>query len=268
MQIKSSIKQVLPSLILLGSLLTGTVACKKDKNDSPSPPAPGAKIQEYKNGEDFVRFEYNPDGTVKKATLKNDLNTNGNIIDYNIAYNAEKKIASVITTAGEKIIPEYQNGVLIRAHVFDGDEKTGYTNYLYENNLLTRATLYWGSGTEFEPFFEFNFEYNNAGNVTKTILMMATNVLGQMTRVGHIEYQYDEKTNPLYVHKELLAFLCQAVSSNNIKQEDHYDADLELEDRYIYTYTYKANGLPEHAEVKIGLPGQPPVISGIDFIYR
>jgi hypothetical protein len=264
-----TMKRTLSFLILFSSLLTGIVSCKKEHNNGQDTPAPAASIiQEYKNGDEFVRFEYNPDGSVKKATVSSELNTNGNIVDYNISYNAAKKISAIQTSAGEQIVPVYENGKLIRSDIFEGTERTGYTTYSFENDLLKRTTLYWGSGTDFEPFFELLFEHDNAGNTIKTIAMIATEQIGHLERLGHVETKYDSKTNPLYAQKELMTLLLQSASKNNVIQEDQFDANLLLEDRYIYTYTYKANGLPNHGEVKIGLPGQPPTISAVDFIYK
>lgn len=268
------IKQTLSTLLVVTFLAGSITSCKKDKNDDPGTnPGPGpdpgvtAVLKEYKNGDDFVKFEFNADGTVKKATL-NDETTNGSTIDYNITYNAQKKITELNSTAGEKIVPVYENGALSRADVFEGTERTGFTNYTYENNQLKRATIYWGQGTDFAAFLEFQFEYNAAGNLSKTITLMATDQLGTLNRVGHIDYQYDNKTNPLLAFKDLFLLFWQAPSKNNVIQEDHFDENLQPEDRFVYTYTYKSNGLPDHAEVKEGLPGGPVTTSQVNFTYK
>lgn len=263
-------KQTLSALVVFTSLLAGISSCKKDKDNvsNPDPVTAAGKLQEYKNGEDFIRFEYNADGSVKKATLKSETNTNDEIIDYNITYSADKKIASLETSAGEKIVPVYANGVLSRADVFEGTERTGFTNYVYENSQLAKATIYWGSGNDFQPFLEFDFTYNAAGNLSRTVVLMATQVLGTLTRVSHMDYQYDNKNNPLLAYKDLFALLWQAPYKNNIVQEDQFDETQQLEDRYTYTYTYKSNGLPQHAEVKNGLPGGPLTTTQVDYIYK
>jgi hypothetical protein len=267
MRIKTTLRQLIPAIILLGGVVTGTVSCQKDKKENPSPATGSGDLKEYKNGEDFIRFTYNADGSVKKATVKNDLVTDGNTLDYNVSYNAQKKISSVQTSAGERIEPVYENGVMVRADIFEGTERTGYTNYQYGNGKLITATLYWGSGNDFNPFFEFIFSYDNNGNLSRTVAMMATQVLGQLTRIGHIDFQYDNKSNPLFAHNDLLALFWQTASKNNIVQEDHFDLNLVQEDKYVYTYTYKANGKPEHASVKQGLPGQPQTTSEIEYVY-
>lgn len=262
-----TITRPIPVIVLLGSILTFPASCKKDKTENTPPPVSvTTKIKEYKNGEDFIKFEYNADGTVKRATVSNDVITDGNTITYQVSYNAQKKITQLQSSAGEKIVPVYENGIMTRADVFEGAVKTGYTNYHYESQQLTKATLYWGADDDFIPFFEFNFEYSN-GNPVKTVLMMATAVPGQLVRAGHVDLQYDDKPNPLFGYNDLLALFWQTSGKNNIKQEDHFDANLIAEDRYVYTYTYSANGLPQHADVKIGLPGQPQTDSEVEYIY-
>src|SRR5690349_24933310 len=98
---QTRIKQTLSALLVFTFLAGSIASCKKDKDDKPNPnpgPNPGpvtAVLQEYRNGDEFIKFEFNGDGTVKKATLKSDVNTNGNTIDYNITYNAQKKISEL-----------------------------------------------------------------------------------------------------------------------------------------------------------------------------
>jgi hypothetical protein len=257
------------SILVLSSSILFLASCQKDHDNNDHRPVPAiTAISEFKNGDEFIRFEYNTDGTVKKATVSNALSTNGNIVDYNITYSEAKKIAAAETSAGERIVPVYESDMMTRADVFEGNERTGYINYRYENNVLTRATLYWGQGTDYEPFFELAFTQNDKGNITETIAMAANGQPGQLIRMGHIAYTHDTGTNPLYEHKDLLALLFQSVSKNNIIQEDHFDSNLVLEDGYVYTYSYRLNGLPDHATIKQGLPGQQPVSSQLEFKYR
>lgn len=268
MQKATSIQQRLFSIFLVTIMLLALVSCQKETTTNP-PPAPAtAKIKEYKNGYEFVRFTYNADGSIKKATIKSELNTGDDVIDFNITYNTQKKIAEVTTAHGERIVPEYANGVMTRANVFDGPIRTSYTNYLYEGSVLKKATIYMNQGADFEPLLEFQFAYNAGGNLAESLVLMATGVSGQLVRAGHIAYQFDQKQNPLYEHRDFLALLWQGVSKNNITREEHFDAGQNLEDIYTYLYTYKANGLPEHAVVTTELPGQPPATTNLDFIYQ
>jgi len=267
MNIKSTIKPRVFNFILLAGLLTGAVSCQKEKDENPMPaPAASERIHEFKSGDEFVRFDYSTAGDVNKVTIKTDANTGGATLSYTVTYTTGKKIAS-LETPGEKIVPVYENNVITRADVFESNERVGYTTYQYENGGLKRATIYFGQDTEFYPFLEFNFAYNPAGNVAETIALIADGEPGHLGRSGHITYQYDQKTNPLYAHKELLALFWIAPSKNNIIVENAFDADQQPEDKSVYNYTYHPNGLPKSAVVTQGLPGQPATISDIQFVY-
>ncbi len=257
------------SLALFSVLVLLVSSCKKDDNPNPAPPPPQqAKLQEYKDGEDFIRFQYNADGTLKKATVKNDINTNGDIVDFTITYNAAKVITKLNSSSGEEIVPVYENNVLTRADIFMAGERTGYTNYQFEGGNMKKATIYLGEGNDFLPILEFQYEYNANGNVTQGIIFIGTDNPGQMIRAGHVDLQHDTKNNPLFAYKDFLALLWQGPSKNNVTVESVFDENLVLEDKYVYTYTYKANGLPEKANVVIGLPGQPGSTSTVGYTYQ
>lgn len=269
MKFSSSTRQTLSVFLLFTGLLTSTVSCKKDKNDSPEPTPPPAaqKIKEFKDGEEFVRFEYNAAGDVNKVTINSELNTNGTEMVYTVEYNAAKKIAALESPDDMKIIPVYENNIMTRADMLEDGERIGYTNYLYENGQVSRSTIYFGEGNNFMAFLEFIFTYNAAGNITKAEIMMKGEQPNQMIRAGHINFQHDDKTNPLYAQRDLLALFWQGVSKNNIKVEDHFDEDLQPEDKLVYTYQYNNNGLPKSAVVTQGLPGQPTTTSNLNFSY-
>ena len=262
------IKQTFQRIFLLAALAASVVACKKDK-DKPSPdPLPGnAKLQQYTNGEDFIRFVYNADGTVKKVILRTDLNTNGDEVEYNVTYNAQKKIAS-IESRWQKIEPEYDNTGLVRARIFEDNKQIGYTNYHFENGNLVDAVIYAGEAGVYVMSMGFNMTYTAQGNVSETAVFLANGEPDHLERTGSVKFEYDQKTNPLYAHKDLLALFWQVPSKNNVTVENHLDAQMQPEDKYVYTYTYKANGLPEKATVKQGLPGEEPATSQLGFIYQ
>jgi hypothetical protein len=268
MQTRLKLNQKAVRIVLMAAILL-FASCKKDKNPDPAlpPPPVNLTLQEYRDGEDFMRFEYNTDGSLKKATVKNDINTSGDIVDFSISYNAGK-ISEVNSSSGEKIVPVYENNILKRADYFVAGQRTGYTNYQFENGAVKRATIYAGEGNEYNPILEFIYQYNGNGNVTEGTIMAGTDTPGHMVRAGHAEMQYDQKTNPLYVHKDFLVFLWQGISKNNAVVENIYDAQLTLEGRYQYEYTYKSNGLPEKASVQIGLPGEPGTTSTVGFTYK
>ncbi|MGN6292559.1 MAG: hypothetical protein ACTHMV_07415 [Chitinophagaceae bacterium] len=266
----TTLKQSFFRFFLFVGLAASMVACKKDKDPNgpgPDPVPNGAKLQQYTNGEDFARFTYNADGTVQKIVLKDDNNSSTDGTTYTVAYNAQKKISS-LTGAGQKIEVEYQNNVMSRAKMFENGEQVGYTDYTFENGNLKKAVLYFGEPGAFAPVFQYEMTYNAQGNLGKTVIKMATDEPDQMVQTGHSTYEYDQKTNPLYQHRELMTLFWQAVSKNNITVENEFDEDQQPSDKFVYTYTYKSNGLPEKATVKQGLPGQEPITSQLTFTYQ
>jgi hypothetical protein len=267
MRTSTSIRKNVLNLFLFAGLLTGAVSCKKDKDNSPEPPPTAERIKEFKTGDEFIRFDYNAAGDVNKVTINSDVNTGGAEMTYTVGYDAGKKIIS-LEAVGEKIVPVYENNLMTRADIFQDNERVGYTTYLFDGGLIKRATIYFGEGTDFQPFLEFNFAYNGAGNITETVALVANGEPGHMERSGHINYQYDQKTNPLYAQRDLLALFWQGASKNNIKVEDHFDENLQPEDKFVYDYQYNNNGLPKSAVVKQGLPGQPVTTSNLNFIYQ
>ena len=268
MQFSKATRQLFSSLFLFTALTTGIVSCKKEKDgDVPTPPPASQRIKEFKSGEEFVRFDYNANGDVTKVTLNSDITTSGSVMTYTVNYNAAKKIASLETT-DEKIVPVYENNILTRADIFVENEKVGYTAYQYEAGLIKKATIYFGESNEYIPALEFIFTYTAADNIEKTETFMATGEPGQMERTGHVSYQYDQKSNPLYAQRELMTLFWQAVSKNNPTVENHFDEDLQPEDKFTYDYLYNSNGLPKSAVVKQGLPGQPIVTTNLDYIYQ
>jgi hypothetical protein len=261
-------KKSITQILLFTGLIIGLASCKKDKDDAPNNPPITERIKEYKEGDEFIRFDYNVAGEVTKVTVNTDLNTGGTELAYTVTYNAAKKLAKLQAASGEQIIPIYENNKLTRADIMMGNDRIGYTNYTYEADQLKRATIYFGSGTDFEPFLEFLFTHDAAGNVSQTIAMVTNGVPGQLVRSGHVNLQYDQKTNPLYAQRDILILFWHAVSKNNIKGEDHFDATLQLEDKFAYNYTYNSKGLPTGAVVTQGLPGQPPVVTNLQYSYQ
>ena len=117
MKFVSSTRPFLSAFLLFTGLLAGTVSCKKDKNDSPEPTPPPAvqKIKEFKDGEEFIRFDYTAAGDVNKVTINTELNTGGTEMIYTVQYNVNKKIAALESPGGLKIIPVYENNIMTRA---------------------------------------------------------------------------------------------------------------------------------------------------------
>ena len=131
-------------------------------------------------------MKQNTDGSLKKAAVKNDINTLGDIVDFSISYNAGR-ISEVNSSSTMAMLQKEQ---------------------LWQERIH-RGIWCW-------------------------------RVMQKM--------QYDQKTNPLYAHRDFLVFLRQGPSKNNAVVENIYDAELTLENRYQYEYTYKSGGFSKQAK--------------------
>jgi len=255
-------------IYLFALAIISLASCKKD-SDTPGsgePQTPVTELVQYSNGDEFVKFTYSAGNSISNVIFKNELITDNEEKIYDVTY-AENKIAS-LTSDDHRIVPVYENGLLKRADMFENEERVSYTNYDYEHGKLKDITLYYNNEGDFNPVFSYRFEYNGAENPSEVIALIAGNQPNLLVRAGSVNLQYDNRVNPLYKHKDLLLLLWQTVTKNNITAEDHFDADLNLEDKYIYTYDYFNNGLPKTAEVKKGLPGQPSETFNIDYLYQ
>lgn len=255
------------NLLLLTTVLLSLSSCKKEKDLLPGNQGNGTLLQEFRNGDEQINFFYDNSGRVNKVRVKGYLHLWDDILEFQVHYK-NNQIEKLTSSFSEQITPVYENGKMIRADYTVLNNRFAYTNFYYDGNNLTRATVYQGGGNNYEPYLGFDFSYNAAGNISRTEAFMATGTPGLMRRAGHVDFTYDAKSNPLYQHRQLLWLFWQNASANNTIQEDHFDGQLISSDRYVYTYTYKANGLPDKATIAIGLPGDPPGSSLLSYLYQ
>lgn len=264
---QNSMKAFKPVYLFALALLS-LASCKKEL-DSPGPGEPQTPVTElvqYTNGDEYVKFNYAAGNSISGIILKTELMTGNEEESYEVAY-ADGKIAS-LTSDDHRIVAVYEGGALKRADMFEEEERVSYTNYDYYNGKLRDITLYSSYDGAFSPVFSYRLEYDGDENPSELIALIAGDRPNLLVRAGSINMQYDEKVNPLYKHKDLLLLLWKPVTKNNITAEDHFDAELKPEDKYMYTYNYFNNGLPKSAEVKKGLPGQPSETFGINYLYQ
>ncbi|MBG9377980.1 hypothetical protein I5907_17205 [Panacibacter sp. DH6] len=253
-------------LVLAAAFFT---SCKKDDKPAPGPgpePTPQTAIQKYVNGDDYIAFTYAGDA-ITQVTVKTELATAGDEAQFDVLYNTDKTIKELRGSNGQQIVPLYESGRLARADIMEQDVRLGQTVYNYENDQLSIATIYLSDGEDLLPALEFRFTYS-AGNIMETVIMVADETPNHMVRAGSVKMEYDAHANPLYAYNDLLMLFWQVASENNVTVENHLNAELQAENKYVYTYTYLDNGLPASAAVKIGLPGTPQTDAAVDFIYK
>lgn len=237
--------------IILVAAFTGLTSCEKEKTTDP-PVDSKTTLTKIVDGEDFIQLGYNTDGTVSSITTTL-LSDDEGAVNYSVQYSPDKKIKELNGEDGMRITPVYDGGVLIRTHFHKNGVPIAYAAYQVINGVPKEIALYGRDENDFSPALSYTLSYNAKGNVQESVLMIPGETPGQIERVGHIAYEFDDKENPLYKHKDLMLLFMQSVSRNNVLKEEYFDKDLTLEDRHRYTYTYKNNGLPQKAVIKVGL---------------
>lgn len=237
-------------------------SCKKDKSDAFT----STKIKTVVAPDNQVSFTYNANGTIKTAALKNDFITSGDLVNYEVSYNAQGKISEITSDEDIRIVPIYQNGVLAEAsfETMDGMELF-VTTYTYQNNFLKSVEINSAAG---QPWLKFVFTNNAVGNVEKTEFFSQNPLQpNEFVSGGTVTYTYDTKINPLFAAKDLLHLLWAPATPNNAITEIHKDSNNDLEETVNYTYQYHSNGVPKSAVMQSTVVGQQPVNSTINFTY-
>lgn len=248
------------ALVVSATLILSS--CKKPTSE----PQVSTKLKTVMSPDNQITFTYNTNGTIKTAAVKNDFVTSGDLVNYQISYNATGKISEITSDEDIRIVPVYQNGLLAEAsfETLDGIELF-VTTYSYQNNFLKSVEINSAAG---QAWLKFVFTNNAAGNVEKTEFF-SQNPLDQNEFIsgGTVTYTYDTKTNPLYAAKDLLHLLWAPASPNNTLTEIHKDSNNDLEETVNYTYQYHSNGVPKSAVMQSTVVGQQPVNSTISFSY-
>ncbi|QNA43385.1 hypothetical protein [Lacibacter sediminis] len=237
-------------------------SCKKDKSEAFT----STKLKSVTAPDNQVSLTYNANGTIKTAALKNDFVTSGDLVNYQVSYNAQGKISEITSDEDIRIVPIYQNGVLAEAsfETLSGIELF-VTTYTYQNNFLKSVQINSAAG---EAWLKFVFTNSASGNVEKTEFYFQNPLQPDLFIFGGtVTSTYDNKPNPLYAAKDLLHLLWVPASPNNMLTEIHKDDNNILEETVNYTYQYHSNGVPKSAVMQSTVVGQQPVNSAITFSY-
>ncbi len=265
MQFKNLINQtVIGTAFITGVFLS---SCKKENNE-PKPPV-STTIKKVATEDESMTFEYNADGNISKATVKSNEATNGDVIHYTVSYNAAKQISEVTGDNNEKIIPVYENGVLVRSYLKTNlGEQLGFTEYEDFNATSKGASFYTEIGGVLYPLTMLLFKLDAAGNIEKTSFYLQNPLApNALVFAGSITYSYDTKINPLAKAGDFLKLLWIAVPKNNVLSEIHKDKDGVLEETVEYTYQYASNGNPVSGTVKRSPAGGAVETKNIQFTY-
>lgn len=249
-------------------ILAAGTGCQKEPTEQiPAPASP--KLEKITEGDEMILFTYNTDGSLKEAQLKDPLASGDDPVTYRIAYSTPGKIREVITDDGRKIVPVYEGNLITEASIRNAlDRPVAGTEYTYLNGMLKSATLSFENGTQPVPWLKYIFNYDAGGNVRQTQLLVNDFLTNQLVPAGQVQYEYDNRLNPLLPLKDFLLLTWQTVSPNNIKKEIHVGPLNSIDETGEYTYTYTTRNLPQRAEVRKTVTGQPTENQKREFTYR
>ena len=242
-------------------------SCKDDR--IPDPVSTGKRLEKISQQDEYMSFQYNADGTLKQAEVKDDAASGGGITTYQFAYDGQKRMTLVTTSEGEKMIPAYTGTKLTSVEVKDNNNQSmARSEYTYQGEQLVAALVKAKIGPAMIDILKFTFTYNNAGNNIRTTVFFPDMVNGGMVENSHIEFEYDNKQNPLKDVREFLMLVWQVPSNNNIAREVHTDEDNAVEETVEYTYTYNTLNFPQSAAVKRMVPGMPVENMQLQVTYK
>jgi len=254
------------------SLLAATAtvlftACKKDptgNNPEPTPPVQ-TKLKKISQGEDVLEFVYGNNG-LQAIKTNNDQTTDGELKTFNISYAADNtKISELKTEANERIVPNYTNGQLSSAGIYDAANNLLFTTrYTFQNGVL-QSTV---SGANGIDVLKTSFEYGADENVHIATNWMFNPTSGKLEISGSTLYEYDAKMNPVHIHKPLLYLLLQNTPRYNVTKETDYDENNRVSEIREYSYQYNNQNLPQSATIKTTVPGGGSTTANVVYSYQ
>lgn len=249
-------------LLLTLSTSSFLFSCKKPV----SQPDPVTKIKTIVSPDDELSFVYNANGSVKTVQLKNSFVTSGDLVNYQVSYNAQGQISEIISDEDIRIVPVYAEGKLKEA-AFEtlGGTLLLQTDYAYLDDRLKTVTITTAAG---QPWMRFGFEYTANGNISKTSTFGQDPFNpNQFISTGTVTYTYDTNINPLNEVRDLLHLLWLPVNPNNALSEVHKDRDAVVEETINYSYQYHSNKTPQSAVMQSTVPGQTTETINLLFTY-
>lgn len=264
-------------LVAITGLIVMLSACKKDKADDPVP-APAKKlVRVEENASNYLNFEYNSDGTLKKVVLAQDEEDGPSVKMLTIAYGENKKISRIDSEEGIHIDYRYEAGNLISTEIKDAQNQTiSSGSYAYENGRLVNFGEFYpfpaedGSGVvTYKRMKEMKYTYHADGNIRTLTTNLRNPFTDQLEKAGSRVYDsYDGKKNPIASQKEFSLGFFQEFNAANILNEKVFDENGTVEETIERTYTYDANGFPLTSVEKTTPSGQTSQIKNYKFIYN
>ena len=259
---------------LLSASVLFTACSKNDNGGNPGPnPGPGSKklVKVQEDAQNNISFEYNTDGTIKKATSLSD----GSQTIMTLTYNANKKVTEVSNDNGTKIQYIYAGSQLDKAEVFnDEDIKVAYNQFTYANgklqaNVLNAATEDENGNTVYQPWMKTEYSYYANGDVQEVKYYVADWQSGELVLSETRRFeQYDAKVNPLSQFGEFGMLFIGVSSGRNPTLEKAFDETGALSETIATQYTYDAQGYPTSSKETTTPAGGTATEKTMTFIYQ
>jgi hypothetical protein len=168
---------------------------------------------------------------------------------------------------GTKIKVTYTGDLITKAEMLNGTVKYAETVYEYNGTNLKSSTISIVDHSGSIPYFKSEFTFNNAGNVTRSDVLMYDPLLDRLEPTGYVLNQYDTKKNPFVVLSDVNLIFWQIASKNNVVKQEYFNKNGAADEVVETTYTYSVLDFPVRATVKETQPGQQPVTSTVTFKY-
>jgi hypothetical protein len=256
-------------LFLLTTGLLLLAACKKEYSNGTTPPTTATKFKSRSGEDGFISFEYNTDGSIKKAAVANE-GSPDDTTRYTVSYTADKRIIEIVNDAGVKFTPVYTGEELTRVQIRTlQNDALAYTDYEYLNGFLKSVSVFFVSGNQVTPFYKSSFIYDASGNIRRTQLFSADPLSPDgLSPDGTTRSVFDNKTNPLFAARDFLWMILITPSPKNTSKEESFDRNNQPERTKEYNYVYNDKILPASAVLTETIPGKPIQTKNISYHYQ
>jgi hypothetical protein len=235
------------------------------------------KIVYHENVDQVGQFKYYSHGSIqqyqyyfdnKKIDYTNYLYKNGRLISKEFYTKLNNSADSPYVLTNTTLFTYYQTGEIARAYLERTlSETTDVYKYTWRNGNATKVEIVYDSTPSTQSIYEMQYDAN--GNVIKRLHFIVDNDVPTLDFV--IEYEYDNKINPLFeLHEpiDLLTDTPKNISPNNVvKSVQRLTEDGEAYSTTEIEYTYNEFDLPVEKIEFTNLNGQESE-SIVKFLYK
>ena len=259
-------------LLLVTVSFVGFTACQKERSmEQPgTSPVSGSVFTGFVYDQERFQLQFHPSGKVKRVELVSDLFTQGDLVNYDVTYDATQRITQLTGSDGTIILVRYNTaGLMDRTETrLPDNQLISTTTFGYSQGRISQSTIQYVWNGIPVNFLQFAFTYDAAGNPVRIQTKGYDPVTQSWMDADETILTYDSRMNPLRDHRQLLQIFWQMPGQSNIIKEVHRDSEGHLVETVHYTYTYRADGLPASATIRVEPVGQTPETRSLQFQYR